>query len=488
MDTEAVVDGAEFLLSELEDRDAVAHAEVGGVTADCTDAVVSDGGVRNTSSFTTSGLWWRLFAEGAADYRYSSSLEEDHLREVVDRSVTSATLLGQDRPARIDPETTHRATHPGWGDGSLAAQSIDQAANDISDALDAAVDGVDIDRARAEYSTRAEEAVTLTTTGTTLRTTLERTSLRGSVTHADGGKASTHHGATTGTSFLDSVPEFLDDLVGRAQRIASHEPTSPPDGTRDVVFAPEAAAATIAAFSAYLELDTAYIGSSPFEPGDRFGPDGMTVEDSVRPGSWAARPYDAEGRPTHPTTLVDDGILEQLAADTAGAIDEGTHPSGNAIPSLGWEEPPRIHARHLDLLGGSRSESELRNEAAIAVERVGSPEFVNEATTAKRASGMPPSTPYAERIAAQTPSTFADESANQCLRFPVREGYRLDDGERTERLSGAAVELDLGDVRQIEAMSTGRATATGTHQKHGSTIPWAATAPAVLVEARFVAH
>lgn len=488
METDAVVDAAEFLLAELTDRDVVAHAEVGGVAADCGDAVITTEEIRSTTSFTTTGVWWRLFADGAADYRFSSSLEEEHLREMLDRSVQSATLLGQERPARFDPETVHRATHPGWGDGTLAAQSIDEAATDISDALDAAIDGVDVDRVRAEYSTRAEEVVTLTTTGTTLRTTLERASFRGTVAHAEGGKASVHHGATTGTSFLNDVPAYLDDLAGRAQRIASHEPTSPPEESRQVVLAPEAAAAAMAAFSAYLELDTAYMGSSPFDPGDRFGPNGMTVEDSVRPGSWAARPYDAEGRPTHPTTLVDDGVVQELAADTAGAVEEGTHPSGNVIPSLGWEDPPRIHPRHLEVRGGSRSEAALRSEATVAVERVGEPEFCNEATRTKRASGMPSSTLYAEEIAAQTPSEFADEAADQALRFPVREGYRLENGERAERLKGASVEINLGALRDIKGTSETRATATGTREKHGSTVPWATTAPAMLLPVRFTSY
>jgi len=484
MEVEAVVDAAEFLLSDLMDRDEVAHAEIGGVTADCSDAVVTTEGIRSTTSFTTTGVWWRLFADGAADYRFSASLEEEHLREIIDRSIRSATLLGQEQPARFDPETVHRATHPGWGDGSLADQSVDEAADDIYDALGIALDGLEVDRARVEYTTRAEQAVILTTTGTTLRTTLERASARGTIAPAAGGKVQGHHGETTGAAFLDSVPEHLDSLAQRARRVAAYEPSSAPEGRNSVVFAPPAAAALVAAFSAYLELDTAYIGSSPFEPGDRFGPAGLTIEDSIRPGSWAACAFDAEGRPAHPTTLVDDGVVNTLAADTAGAAAEETHPSGNVIPSLGWEEPPRIHARHLNVTGGNTSQERLRGEATVAIDRVGPPEFVNEATRTKRESGMPPSTPYAEDIAAQTPSGFDNEATEQQIRFPVQEGYRLEDGERAARLTGADIVLDIADLQAIEAMSATRSTATGTHEKHGSTVPWAATAPGMLITAQ----
>jgi TldD protein len=107
MNTEAVVDAAEFLLAELADRDAVAHAEVGGVAADCSDAVVTDEAVRNTTSFTTEGVWWRLFAGGAADYRFSSSLDEEYIREVVDRSVGSGPP-GQYRPGDEPSRDTSR--------------------------------------------------------------------------------------------------------------------------------------------------------------------------------------------------------------------------------------------------------------------------------------------------------------------------------------------------------------------------------------------
>lgn len=485
MSIDAVVDAAEFLLSELSERDAVAHAEVAGVTADCSDVVVTDEGIRTTTSFTTTGIWWRLFADGSADHRYSSSLEEDHLLEMVDRSVRSAMLLGQQEPARFDPETAHRATHPGWGDGSLADQPVEEAAETIRDALDAALDGQAVDRARVEYRTRAEETALLTTSGTTLRTTVERASMNGTVAPAAGGKVQSHHGATTGTRFLERVPEQLESLAQRAARVADSEPTASPKGQRQVVLAPQAAAAVVAAFSTYLELDTAYLGSSPFDVGDQFGPEGLTIEDTARPGSWAARAYDTEGRPAHPTTLVDDGIVNGLMADTAGAVAEQRHPAGNMIPSIGWEEPPRIHARHLDVSAGDAAEARLREDAAVAIERVGVPEFVNEATKTKRASGMPPSTLYAKDISAQTPSDFDDEATNQRIRFPIREGYLLEDGDRAGRLTESFVVLGTDDIRATQAMSVNRDTNTGTHEKHTSTLPWAATAPAMVVPARF---
>lgn len=56
METDAVVGTAEFLLAELTDRDEVPRAAMGGVAADCSDALITDDGVRSTTSFTSTGV------------------------------------------------------------------------------------------------------------------------------------------------------------------------------------------------------------------------------------------------------------------------------------------------------------------------------------------------------------------------------------------------------------------------------------------------
>src|SRR6056297_1155983 len=111
---EAAIDVAESVLDRLESNDDVAYAEVGGVARQATDAVVTAEEVRSASDVAETGVWWRLFADGAADYRYTTSFGADHLDTLVEKSVRSGQLLGQETPAEYDRGTVHRATHPGW--------------------------------------------------------------------------------------------------------------------------------------------------------------------------------------------------------------------------------------------------------------------------------------------------------------------------------------------------------------------------------------
>jgi len=480
---EAVIDAAEFVLDELESREEVAYGEVGGVTRDQRDVVVRTNDANAAAPIESSVVWWRVFADGAAGYRHSTSFEEDHLTDMIERTIRTGQMLKQDEPASYDRGSVHRATHPGWGRGGrLDDLDPEAVAGELQDAVDAAVDGLeaDLSRARVTYRDEHEEGVFLTTTGTTLHTTMER-ARTDSAFDSEAGKVQQHAGSTTGRQFLSNAPERLSGLGDRLDRLAAAPPGEIESGRRDVALSPAAGASLFHQLSHYLEMDTVYFGSSPFEIGDRIGPDGLTIEDVVRPGSFAARPFDAEGKPAQPTTLVEDGMVVDRLHDTASAIESGAYPSGTVVPAFGYEDPPRIHARHLDVAPGSESLSAIRADADVYVERFQGPRFGNEATHTKRTSTMPPSTLYAKQVAETTPSEYDDEADDQWLELPVEVAYTLDGDARDRRLDGLSLRLTLSDVEGIVALSEARATATGECAKNHSTLPWAATAPAVLL-------
>lgn len=484
-DLDTVIDASEAVLSKLASNAEVAYAEVGGVRRWVTDAVVTADRVRSANDLTDSGVWWRVFVDGSADYRYLSTLEETHLDELLARSIRSATLLDQRSPARYDRGTVHRAVHPGWAIGSpLDAQSADEKAEQVRTALVGALDDR-IERARVPYRDERIEMVLLTTLGTTLNTTLERVSVEPTVVPVDGPKHRLHAGSTTGTAFLRTLPDCFEELSNRAET-AADLPETPLDATgrRDVVFGPEAAAELFHQLSHYLEIDSVYLGSSPYSVGDRIGPPSLSIEDTVRAGSWAALAFDAEGRPTQPVSLVTDGTVTDYLYDTSAAIEENAFPAGNVVPSLGFEQPPRVHARHLDIAPGSATVDELRDGADVYVERVGRPHLVNEATRTKRASGMPGSTLYAKDVQEMTPSEFDTEATTQRIRLPVTHGYTLRAGERIARLVDTTIEFSLADFESLTAVGGRRDTLTGTCTKHGSTLPFAVTAPAIRLSVR----
>ncbi|UPW01891.1 metallopeptidase TldD-related protein [Halorussus gelatinilyticus] len=495
---EAVIDVTESVLDRLESNDDVAYAEVGGVARRATDAVVTAEEVRSASDVAETGVWWRLFADGAADYRYTTSFDANHLDTLVEKSVRSGRLLGQETPAKYDRGTVHRATHPGWArrpvesghstdEESLDAIDAAEKAETVGTALERAVADLDAERTRATYRDETVESVLLTTTGSAVNTTVERASVEPTVVPETGTKRGGHVGATTGAAFLDSLSERLANVVGRAAdaESASALPSRTPEpGRRTVAVGPRAAAELFHHLAHYLEIDAVYFGSSPYRIGDRIGPDALSMADEVPAGSWAARAYDAEGRPTQSASLVAGGVVRNHVYDSAAAIREEAFPAGNLVPSLGFDRPPRVHARHLRVESGTATASERRSGATASVERVGSPHVVNEATRTKRTSGMPPSLLYARDIGETTPAEFDAEASNQRLRFPVVEGYALDGGERVARLSDAALEVELADFETLDAFGARTETVTGTCTKHKSTLPYAVTAPGVRLSAR----
>ena len=109
------------------------------------------------------------------------------------------------------------------------------------------------------------------------------------------------------------------------------------------------------------------MGFSPYSVGDKVGPVGLTIEDGIRAGSWAASAYDAELRPSTPIRLVESGEVERFLHNTTTAAEVETYPAGNSVRSLGFDQPPRIHARQLEVASGDASDADIRSGADVYV-------------------------------------------------------------------------------------------------------------------------
>jgi len=477
-DREDVLDAMDWLLDYLEGDDRVAYAEVGGVYKEKTDAVVTGDGPRENVEFTETGVWLRVFADGAADYRYTTSLDEESLEDEAGRAIRSGEVLAQEDPGRFDAYTTHRGVHGGWASEGIHAVDLDTKLGVVQDGLAAAED-LDLDRTWVNYAdARVEESVG-TTTGSTIRTTLDRAQLTASLTLDDGPKVRRHAGSTEGAAFLDEIPAVFEAAADDARALAADEPADPLTGERTVALSPQAAGQLFHFVSHYLEADTDYMGMSPYEIGDRIGPDGLDVEDAVHAGTWGSRAYDAEVRPTTPTQLVADGRIERRLHNTTSAAEQETYPTGNAVPSLGRQQPPRIHARHLEVAAGDADPAALREDADVYVERFGAPYLRDEYERVQRSGVFPASVSYArdvERKVDERPDCGSAE-------FPIAEAYRLDDGERAGRVEDAALDYVPDVLESISALGTVRGTITGVCEKHKSQLPYSVTAPGVRLEA-----
>ncbi len=475
---EDVLDAMDWLLDSLEANDAVSYAEVGGVYQEKTDAVVTGDGPRSATEFTETGVWLRVFANGAADYRYTNSIDEESLTDVADRAIRSGEVLAQDQPGRFDAYTTHRATHGGWSEEGIESVDVDEKVAAVEAGFAAAAD-LDLDRRWANYvDAHIEEAVG-TTTGSVIQTTLDRARVEFSLTLADGAKVRRHAGSTEGAAFLEEIPDAIESAAADARTLADADPVDVPSGETTVALSPQAAGQLFHFVSHYLEADADYMGMSPYEVGDRIGPETLSIEDTVHAGSFAARAYDAEVKPTAPTRLVSDGRVRRRLHNTTTAAEEDTYPSGNSVPSLGFTEPPRIHARHLDVDASDATAAELEADADVYVERFKKPWLRDEFERVQRAGVFPASALYAKDIDDMT------EDRPECgsAEFPIAEAYRLDDGERNGRVDGMFLEYTPDVLRSVSRIGDARGTVTGVCEKHKSQIPFAVTAPGLLLEA-----
>jgi len=474
---ESVLDAMDWLLDSFETDKAVSYAEVGGVYQEKTDLVVTGDGPRNTTEFTETGVWLRVFADGAADYRYTNSLDEDSLRDVADRAIRSGKVLAQKEPGRFDAYTTHRGTHDGWASEGIHTCSLDEKTSVIEEAL-AAADDLELDRQWANYNDAHIEEAVGTTTDSVVRTTLDRARIKISLSLTDGPKVSRHAGSTEGAGFLDEIVDTCEAAATDARSLSNTDPVGVSIGETSVALSPVAAGQLFHFVSHYLETDTCYMGMSPYDVGDRIGPEGLDIEDTVHAGSWAARAYDTEVKPTTPTRLVSNGQIERLLHNTTTAAEEGTFPAGNSVPSLGFTEPPRIHARHLEVAAGDAAA--LREGAPdVYVNRFREPWFRDEFERVQRKGLFPPSVLYAKDIDRKSEDRPDCGSAE----FPIAEAYRLDGGERAGRVDGLSLDYTPDVLRTVSQIGDVRETVTGVCEKHKSRLPFAVTTPGVRLEA-----
>ncbi|WP_224450611.1 metallopeptidase TldD-related protein [Haloprofundus salilacus] len=470
----------EWLLDRFEDDDDVAYAEVGAVSQAKTDLVVTNDGPRDELAFDETGVWCRVFADGAADYRYTTSLDEEALADMADRAVRGGKFLAQTDPARFDQFTAHRAVHGGWATGRIDDVSLETKRSTVEAGLAAADDlDLDLDRQWVNYADAHVEESTATTTGSTVRTTLDRASVTFSLSVRDGPTVRRHAGSTRGAAFLDELPDVFEDAAADARALSRADVTDAPTGETTVVLSPQAAGQLFAFVSRYLEADTCEMGLSPYSVGDELGSESLSIADTVRAGSWAARGYDAELRPTTPVQLVDDGTVTRHLHNTATGAEADAFPAGNAVHSLGFGQAPRIHARHLEVEPGDTTRAALREGADVLVERFDEPWLRNEFERVQRPGVMPASALYARDIERK----IDERSDRGCAEFPVAEGYRLRDDERVGRVEGVSLSYNPVTLRGVMAVGGVRDTVTGVDEKHKSQIPYAVTAPGVRLRA-----
>lgn len=470
-----VVDAVDELLAILESDTRVSFAEVGGVTRDATEIVGTTKGVRSANEWITTGVWCRVFADGSAGYRFSTELSPESLSEMANRATTGGDQLAQSLTGQVDVASTYRGVHDGWERESVTERPLSEKRERLTEALDNVTTA--LDRARVQYADERVDCSVATTADSAVRTTVDRARVDATVVPDGGTKVRRHYGSTRGASLLDEMADHIADADRDAREIAGASDAARPSGPTTVLLSPEAAGQLCHEIAGYLAADVAAFGFSPFERGDRLTDAPLTIDDEVRAGSWAAVAYDFEARPSTPVRLVTQGRVESFLHDTTTASEAEQIPAGNVIPAIGFEQPPRIHHRHLSVHSGAASQESLLSEADVYVRRFGSPFYRDEFERTQRSGAMPPSSLYAHDVAERI-GTRPDAGT---IELPIAEGFLVDNGEL-----GAAVDSTVvwtaDALETIDGIGRARSTITGVASKHKSRMPYAVTAPAIRMD------
>jgi len=186
-------------------------------------------------------------------------------------------------------------------------------------------------------------------------------------------------------------PEEVGRIAG--ERAAARAGASqPPTGAFPVLFDERVASSLIGHLLMAINGSSIVRGSSFLR--DKLGepvlPDGLSlVEDPHRPRISGSRPFDAEGLPTAPRTIIENGVLTGWTLDLATARKLGMESTGNA--ARGTSAPPSPSITNVALTQGNLTPGDLIAEMGtglIVTSLIGSSVNPNTGDYSRGAAGF----------------------------------------------------------------------------------------------------
>ncbi|MPZ88035.1 MAG: TldD/PmbA family protein [Nitriliruptorales bacterium] len=365
----------EDLLELLDRVVAQAHpdeaVEAFGVDETETTVRAYGGQVETLSSARTRGMGIRVITEGRMGYAYTADLTEGALAETLEAARTNATVATSEDANRLPepPVGGVLPDIPALYDDAFA-EVRPETKVELALRLEAAVRsaggairGVDT----AQYGDGERTAAIASTTG--VRGASRRCDafcLVEALAEADGATASAY-----GLS-LGRLPHEVDveaaaaEAVGRVTRLLGGR--KPPSGAIPVIMDPFAAVSFLGVLAGALTAEAVQKGRSLFagRVGEELGGAHLSlVDDGSLIDGPAAAPWDGEGVPTGPTTLIERGVLRGYLHNTYTAAKDGTVSTGNASRS-GYKSPPGLSPSNLYLAPGSITPAGLFAQAGTA--------------------------------------------------------------------------------------------------------------------------
>ena len=304
-----------------------------------TDAAISVsvrlGALEEVERSEGADLSLRVFIGNRSASVSTGELSDSALTDLADRAVRMAREASEDRWSGLAP--ADRLLH---GDPPLL---------DLDDGGDVSPEALKADALAAEAAARGVEGVTNSEGG---GASASRVVIALATSHGFAGAyALTSHSISA--SVLAGSGDSMErdyayhsarhrshlepaDVIGRRageRTIAKLNPARMASGTMPIIFDPRIAPGLLGAFTG--AISGARIARRTSFLQDMLGKQvfatGITIKDDPhRPHGLRSRPFDGEGLPVSPTTLVEAGMLETWMLDSAAARQLGMEPTGHA--------------------------------------------------------------------------------------------------------------------------------------------------------------
>ena len=359
-------------------HDIVARATAAG--ADAADAVyaadasldvsVRLGALEDVGRSESAEMGLRVFVGHRTAGVSTSDLSDDALDTLVARAIAMAREAPEDRWAGLAP--SERLMHGSaplldLDDGGTASpQELRDVALAAEDAA-RAVPGVTNSEGAGASAARSVWALA-TSHGFANAYAATGYGISASVLAGEGGAMQrdyAHHSARH-RAHLDA-PEAIGARAG-AQAVARLDPGRLPSGPMTVVYDPRVGGSLLghligAIGGQAITRKTSFLLDAL---GSRVFADGVCVRDDPhRPHGLRSRPFDGEGLPVSPTTIVEDGMLETWLLDSASARQLALEPTGHAARGIGGG--PGISTSNLYLEPGAMPPATLIADIADGV-------------------------------------------------------------------------------------------------------------------------
>lgn len=322
--------------------------------------------VNEFSSAVDGGVCFRCIVKGRMGYASTEELSEAAAEDVVRRAVDNAATLETDEPVFLGQGGQQYQPVEAAAAGCNGSGQLIQAALDTQTALYAAHPTV-VDGTSAEGIRETVRLAIVNSKGLDLHYENNVSGLIAAAVVKEGEEMSNAYELKLGD--LDSLDKQA--LAARAVDKARSKlgAEAAPTGVYPVVFAPEAMASLLAAFSPSFSSDRAQKGLSRLagKEGELMAAPAVTlVDDPFCPLNAMPMPFDAEGTSTRKKNVVEAGRLNTLLYNHRTAALAGKETTGNASKSS-YDAPVDVAPFTFYFAPGDRDEAALLEQAGNGV-------------------------------------------------------------------------------------------------------------------------